>query len=93
MTGSSRPTALTAAIAGIPVGAVSGLFLGFCLAAAKLMGDAEVSSPSHLPAEPNLLTYLGFGLLAGIIFTPVVFVVSLHVVRLIRSYRKPKVAT
>ena len=73
-----------AAIFGIPVGAVVGFFLGFCIAAAKLMGDAEVYPSNQLPAAPDLLTYLCIGIVAGAVLTPLLFALFWHAIRLVR---------
>ena len=87
MTQAEPTSALRATIVGVPLGAVLGLFLGFCLAAAKLLGDAETHSPNQLPPAPNLWVYLGVGLAAGAIVTPLLFAASCHAMRVVRSLR------
>jgi hypothetical protein len=49
------------------MGAISGVFFGFCLAAAKMLGDAEIHPPNAIPDAPNVIFYMGVGGVIGVL--------------------------
>jgi len=66
----SRQTLMITAV-GLALGASCGVAIGYVLAAAKMLGDAEVFPANALPPAPNVVTWMvigvGVGAISGIV--------------------------